>query len=41
MPDEMSRAFWQAALDFTADQTRLEDILAGLEAVRATAYGQG
>ncbi|HSM33128.1 MAG TPA: ABC transporter substrate-binding protein, partial [Anaerolineae bacterium] len=40
MPDAMSRAFWQAALDFTADQSRLEEILAGLEAVRATAYGQ-
>ncbi|MFO7531998.1 MAG: ABC transporter substrate-binding protein, partial [Candidatus Limnocylindrales bacterium] len=40
MPDEMSRAFWQAALDFAADQSRLEEILSRLEAVRATAYGQ-
>jgi alpha-glucoside transport system substrate-binding protein len=40
MPDEMSRAFWQAALDFTADQSRLEEILAQLEVVRASAYGQ-
>jgi alpha-glucoside transport system substrate-binding protein len=39
MPDEMSRAFWQAVLDFTADQSRLDEILAQLEAVRATAYG--
>lgn len=39
MPDEMSRAFWQAVLDFTADQSRLDKILAQLEAVRATAYG--
>jgi hypothetical protein len=39
MPDEMSRAFWQAVLEFTADQSRLDEILAQLEAVRATAYG--
>jgi alpha-glucoside transport system substrate-binding protein len=38
MPDEMSRAFWQAALDFAADQSRLEEILSRLEAVRASAY---
>jgi alpha-glucoside transport system substrate-binding protein len=40
MPDEMSRAFWQAAIDFTADQSRLEEILSRLEGVRATAYRQ-
>jgi alpha-glucoside transport system substrate-binding protein len=38
MPEEMSRAFWQAVLDYTADQSRLDDILAGLDAVQARAY---
>jgi alpha-glucoside transport system substrate-binding protein len=38
MPDEVSAAFWQAALDFTTDQSRLEAILAQLEAVRLTEY---
>lgn len=39
MPDDMSAAFWQAVLDFTADQTRLDDILEQLDAVRLRAYG--
>lgn len=38
MPNDMSAAFWQAALDFTTDQTRLDAILSQLDAVRATAY---
>jgi alpha-glucoside transport system substrate-binding protein len=38
MPDDMSAAFWQAALDFTADQSRLDGILGQLEAVRGGAY---
>jgi alpha-glucoside transport system substrate-binding protein len=41
MPEEMGRAFWQAVLDFVADQSRLEDILAELDAVQAEAYGEG
>ncbi len=39
MPDQMNEAFWQAVLDYTADPTKLDDILAGLDAVRAVAYG--
>jgi alpha-glucoside transport system substrate-binding protein len=38
MPDDMSAAFWQAVLDFTADQSRLDTILEQLEAVRRDAY---
>ncbi|TAM75868.1 MAG: carbohydrate ABC transporter substrate-binding protein [Chloroflexota bacterium] len=38
MPDEMSAAFWQAVLDFTADQSRLESILVQLDGVRAKSY---
>lgn len=38
MPDEMSAAFLQAILDFTADQSRLDTILAQLDGVRAMAY---
>ena len=38
MPDDMSAAFWQAALDFTVEQSRLEAILSQLDAVRLTAY---
>jgi alpha-glucoside transport system substrate-binding protein len=41
MPEEMSEAFWQAVLDFTADQSRLDIILAGLDAVQDEVYGQG
>jgi alpha-glucoside transport system substrate-binding protein len=38
MPDTMNEAFWQAILDFTADQSSLDDILAQLDAVQAVAY---
>jgi alpha-glucoside transport system substrate-binding protein len=38
MPDVMHEAFWQAILDFTADQSRLDDILQHLDAVREVAY---
>jgi alpha-glucoside transport system substrate-binding protein len=38
MPESMGRAFWQAVLDFTADQSRLDEILMGLDAVQAEAY---
>lgn len=38
MPDEMGGAFWQAVLDFTRDQDRLDQILTHLDAVAATAY---
>jgi alpha-glucoside transport system substrate-binding protein len=38
MPDDMSAAFWQAVLDFTSDQSRLDHILEQLEAVRLAAY---
>ncbi len=38
MPTPMSDAFLQAVLDFTRDQGRLDDILAHLDAVRASAY---
>jgi alpha-glucoside transport system substrate-binding protein len=41
MPDEMSRAFWRAVMDFTADQSRLDAILARLDDVQAEAYGLG
>ncbi len=40
MPDDMNEAFWQAILDFTADQSQLDQILANLDAVQAVAYGQ-
>ena len=40
MPDVMNEAFWQAILDFTADQSQLDQILAQLDAVQAVAYGQ-
>jgi hypothetical protein len=34
MPAAMNEAFWQAILDFTADQGRLDQILDRLEHVR-------
>ncbi len=40
MPDVMNEAFWQAILDFTADQSQLDRILAQLDAVQAVAYEQ-
>jgi len=39
MPAAMNKAFWQAVLDFTADQSKLDVILRDLEAVRGTAHG--
>jgi alpha-glucoside transport system substrate-binding protein len=38
MPDDMGKAFWQAILDYTGDQTKLDAILRQLDAVRAVAY---
>jgi alpha-glucoside transport system substrate-binding protein len=38
MPELMNSGFWQAVLDFTRDQSRLDDILDHLDAVQATAY---
>lgn len=40
MPDVMNEAFWQAILDFTADESQLDRILAELDAVQAVAYSQ-
>lgn len=40
MPDVMNEAFWQAILDFTADESQLDRILAQLDAVQAVAYKQ-
>lgn len=34
MPGELNAAFWQAVLSFTEDQSRLEDLLVELEAIR-------
>jgi alpha-glucoside transport system substrate-binding protein len=39
MPEELNAAFWQAVLDFTRDQDRLDAILEHLDSVAATAYG--
>jgi alpha-glucoside transport system substrate-binding protein len=38
MPGEMSSAFWSACMSFVADPAGLDEILAGLEAVRKDAY---
>jgi alpha-glucoside transport system substrate-binding protein len=38
MPDGMNEAFWQAVLDFTIDQSKLEDILRHLDAIQAIEY---
>ena len=38
MPPELNAAFWQAVLDFTADQSRLGEILETLESIRAVTY---
>jgi alpha-glucoside transport system substrate-binding protein len=38
MPPDMNAAFWQAVLDFTADQSRLGEILEDLDRVRVAAY---
>lgn len=39
MPASMNAAFWKAVLDFAADQSRLDDLLADLDAIQDTAYG--
>lgn len=39
MPTEMNAAFTTAILDYVADPGSLDDILAGLDEVRASAYG--
>jgi alpha-glucoside transport system substrate-binding protein len=38
MPVAMRDAYWKAVLAFVADQTKLDSILTGLDAVQATAY---
>lgn len=40
MPEELNAAFWQAVLDFTRDQDRLDAILAHLDSVAATEFGR-
>jgi alpha-glucoside transport system substrate-binding protein len=39
MPPAVNAAFWDAILAYTADRGRLDEILAGLDAVRLEAYG--
>ena len=39
MPTEMNAAFTAAILDYVADPDTLDDVLAGLDEVRASAYG--
>jgi hypothetical protein len=41
MPDEMNVAFLEAILDYTADPSRLDAILAHLDEVQAVAYAEG
>jgi len=38
MPEQMNSAFWKAMLDFTQDQSKLDEILASLDLVQADAY---
>jgi alpha-glucoside transport system substrate-binding protein len=38
MPAALNAAFWQAILDFTADQSRLDDILQRLDRIRVQTY---
>jgi alpha-glucoside transport system substrate-binding protein len=38
MPSEMNAAFWKGCVDFVADPSKLDQILAGLEKVRSSAY---
>ena len=38
MPTDMFHAYWSAVLAFVADQSKLDSILAHLDAVQATAY---
>jgi alpha-glucoside transport system substrate-binding protein len=38
MPSDMQHAFWKSTLDFTNDQSKLDDILANLDQVQAASY---
>jgi hypothetical protein len=38
MPSDMQHAYWKSLLDFTNDQSKLDDILASLDQVQASAY---
>jgi alpha-glucoside transport system substrate-binding protein len=38
MPPALNAAFWRAILDYIADRGRLDEILAGLDALRVDAY---
>jgi len=38
MPTDMRNQYWKAVLDFVSDQSKLDSILAKLDAVQATAY---
>lgn len=40
MPTEMNAAFWKAMVDFVANPSNLDQILADLDTVQASAYGQ-
>jgi alpha-glucoside transport system substrate-binding protein len=40
MPSEMQHAFWRSLLDFTADQSKLDEILSNLDTVQSSAYSQ-
>lgn len=40
MPDEMSATFREGVLAFSRDQSRLSEVLARLDSVRSTAYGE-
>jgi alpha-glucoside transport system substrate-binding protein len=38
LPEAMNSAFWKAILDYVGDPSRLDEILANLDAVQASAY---
>jgi alpha-glucoside transport system substrate-binding protein len=38
MPPALNAAFWDAIVSYTADRTRLTEILAGLDTTRQEAY---
>ncbi|HEX2753939.1 MAG TPA: hypothetical protein VHM48_00660 [Candidatus Limnocylindrales bacterium] len=38
MPADMQHAFWKSLLDFTNDQSKLDEILANLDQVQASSY---
>jgi alpha-glucoside transport system substrate-binding protein len=41
MPADMQHAYWKSLLDFTNDQSKLDEILANLDQVQASAYQPG